>query len=31
MIRIAMAAALGALMSLAGPVSADDRHAGYYY
>lgn len=31
MIRIAMAAALGAVMSLAGPASADDRHAGYYY
>ena len=31
MIRIAIAAALGALVSLAGPASADDRHAGYYY
>ena len=31
MIRIAMAAALGAVMSLVGPASADDRHAGYYY
>ena len=31
MIRITIAAALGALVSLAGPASADDRHAGYYY
>lgn len=31
MIRIAVLAVLGAVMSLAGPASADDRHAGYYY
>jgi hypothetical protein len=31
MIRIAIAAVLGALVSLAGPAFADDRHAGYYY
>ena len=31
MIRVAMAAAFGALMSLGAAASADDRHAGYYY
>ena len=31
MIRIAVLTVLGAVMSLAGPASADDRHAGYYY
>ena len=31
MIRIATAAVLGALVSLSGAASADDRHAGYYY